>query len=138
MADISSLSPGQVLSFELVTNLLASEYRNVVLEAVVTYKQARKIEDVDATHANIIGSLPEGTPKSAREYNYLHITMPNGEERAVGIPWIKDPINVISTQIVDVRIRGKALDDADIVAKALRAYGFDDYEIKVNGHAWSN
>lgn len=138
MPDISSLSPGQVLSFELLTNLLASEYRNVVLEAVVGYKQARKIEDVDATHANIIGSLPPGTPKSARDYNYLHITMPNGEERAIGIPWIKDPINVITTQIIDVRIRGKSLDDAAIVAKALRAYGLDDFEITVNGNGWSN
>ena len=137
MADISSLKPGQVLSFELNTNLLASEYRNVVLEAIITYRQARKIEDVDATHANIIGSLPEGTPKSAREYNYLHIVMPSGEERAVGIPWIKYPINVISTQIIDVRVRGMAVDDAAIVAKALRAYGFDDFEIKVNDHAWS-
>lgn len=137
MADVSALNPGQVLSFELETNLLASEYRNVILEGTITYRQARKIEDVDATHANIIGSLPEGTPKSAREYNYLHIIMPNGEERAIGIPWIKDPVNVISTQIIDARIRGMSLDDAEIVAKALRAYGFEDFEIKVNGHAWS-
>jgi len=133
VANVSSLKPGQVLSFELLTNLLSNEYRNVVLEGVVGYKQAKRIEDVDATHANIIGSLPQGTPKNAREYNYLHITMPDGSERAVGIPWIKDPINVVTKQIIVARINGSSIEDGDVVAKALRAYGFTDFQLEVNG-----
>ena len=129
MADISNISAGDLLSFDLNTTLIAADYKGVTLLGIVGYTMAMGYEDVEVTHKNIIGSLPEGTPEKASDYNYLIVKLPSGTIKAVGIPWIKDPITVVKTTTITVTVTPASLSDVDIIKKALNAYGVTNYTI---------
>lgn len=44
--------------------------------------------DPYALHANVFGTLPEGTPSSADDYNWLKIRLANGNTTYIGEPYI--------------------------------------------------
>ena len=82
MANISALSPGQIISFDLNTTLISGGYRAVKLLANVEYSLAVQYTDVDSKHANIYDTLPDGTPRG-----YVLLTydgMPIGFEKNIG------------------------------------------------------
>lgn len=133
MANISALSPGQVISFDLNTTLISGGYRGVKLIANITYDLAVEYTDVDSKHANIFDTLPEGTPRSAKDFNYLLIEQ-NGRREAVGIPWIKDPVTVIDSTVFDVQITGLNMNDGvRLITEALQSRGISDFVISANG-----
>lgn len=131
MADVSNLKPGMVLSFELQTKQLSSIYTNVTLLSICDASLARLHEDVDAIHANIIATLPTGTPVSCDEYNFLIVRLIDGVVKAVGVPWIKDPIRIIERTDIVVTIKNTDVSDTEVISRALNAYGFSDFEIKI-------
>lgn len=131
MADVSNLEPGQVLSFELNTKLLTSDYTTVKLQSICSAPMARRISDIDAIHANIISTLPEGTPQSPDEYNYLIVELIDGDVRAVGVPWIKDPVRVVNKTEINVTVKNVDVSDSEMIRKALNAYGYADIIIEV-------
>lgn len=133
MAKVSALSPGQVISFDLNTTLISGGYRGVKLIANIMYDLAVEYTDVDSKHANIYDTLPEGTPRSAKDFNYLLIEN-NGKREAVGIPWIKDPVTVIDSTVFDVQITGLNLNEGvRLITEALQSRGISDFTIAVNG-----
>lgn len=133
MAKVSALSPGQVISFDLNTTLISGGYRGVKLIANIMYDLAVEYTDVDSKHANIYDTLPEGTPRSAKDFNYLLIEN-NGRREAVGIPWIKDPVTVIDSTVFDVQITGLNLNEGvRLITEALQSRGISDFTIAVNG-----
>lgn len=133
MANISALSPGQIISFDLNTTLISGGYRAVKLVANVMYDLAIQHTDVDSKHANIYDTLPDGTPRSAKDFNYLLVEK-NGKIEAVGIPWIKDPVTVIDNSVFDVQITGLNLNEgARLITEALQSRGISDFTISVNG-----
>lgn len=133
MANISALSPGQIISFDLNTTLISGGYRAVKLLANVEYSLAVQYTDVDSKHANIYDTLPDGTPRAAKDFNYLLVEY-NGKIEAVGIPWIKDPVTVIDNSVFDVQVTGLNLNDgARLITEALQSRGISDFTISVNG-----
>ena len=132
MADVSTLTPGQTITFELETKVLANEFKNCVYLGQVTYELAVTYDDVDATHANIYSTLPAGTPNDPRQYNYILVKLPSGEKKPVGIPWIKDPVRVVTTCVITVKFYDGSINDANDVKRALNARGYNDFEITVN------
>lgn len=130
---VADVKPGQFISFDMVSPLITANYRNVKVLANTNYDMAVGVTDVDSIHANIYDTLPTGTPRLARDFNYLIIEV-NGEREAVGIPWIKDPVTVVSEVVFDVQVRG--LDQTEGVAliqSALNSRGITDFSISVNG-----
>ena len=133
MASISALSPGQIISFDLNTTLISGGYRAVKLLANVEYSLAVQYTDVDSKHANIYDTLPDGTPRAAKDFNYLLVEH-NGKIEAVGIPWIKDPVTVIDNSVFDIQVTGLNLNDgARLITEALQSRGISDFTISVNG-----
>lgn len=133
MANISALSPGQIISFDLNTTLISGGYRAVKLLANVDYSLAVQYTDVDSKHANIYDTLPDGTPRAAKDFNYLLVEH-SGKIEAVGIPWIKDPVTVIDNSVFDVQVTGLNLNDgARLITEALQSRGISDFTISVNG-----
>lgn len=133
MANISALSPGQIISFDLNTTLISGGYRAVKLLANVEYSLAVQYTDVDSKHANIYDTLPDGTPRAAKDFNYLLVEY-NGKIEAVGIPWIKDPVTVIDNSVFDVQVTGLNLNDGPrLITEALQSRGISDFTISVNG-----
>lgn len=131
MADVSKLTPGMVLNFELNTKLLPSVYTNVRLLSICSAMLARTYEDIDAIHANIIATLPAGTPASCDEYNFLIVKLINDEIKAVGVPWVKDPIQVVTRGDIVVTVKNVDVNDAEGISRALNAFGYSDFEIKL-------
>lgn len=129
MADVSKLTPGLVLCFELNTKFLANEYTNVKLISICDATIARMYEDVDATHANIISDLPVGTPSSCDEYNFLIVKLIDGKIKAVGVPWIKDPIRIVQKGTIVVKVNNVDVNDTEVISRALNAFGYSDFEI---------
>jgi hypothetical protein len=132
MADLSEFTPGQVISFELNTNVLAAEYKNCVYMGQVNYDLAILVDDVDAIHSNIYSTLPTGTVDDPRGYNYIIVMLPTKEKKVVGIPWIKDPITINESCIFTVKIYDADLNSSEKIKRALNAMGFNDLEITVN------
>ena len=129
MADISNLSAGQMVSFSLTTNLISSVYNNVTILGIVGYDMAMLTEDVNAIHRNIYSSLPDNTPSSAKDYNYLIVRLQDGTKKAVGAPWISNDIKVVSSVVYTVTIRDGSADSTDLIRKALQSRGFTDITI---------
>ena len=132
MADVSNLTPGQTISFELETKVLANEFKTCSYLGQVSYELAVTFDDVDATHANIYSTLPTGTPNDPRQYNYILVKLPSGEKKPVGIPWIKDPVTVVETCIITAKIYDASVNDAEDIKRALNARGYSDITITVN------
>ena len=129
MADISKLTAGQFISFDLATTVLSAEYRNVEVLGTVGHAIAKTYTDVDAIHANIIGTLPVGTPARASDYMYLLCKLPTGDIRAVGAPWIRDPIKYIQNVVHNIQVRDGDMKSAEVIRKALISRGFQDFTI---------
>lgn len=131
MADINSLKSGQVVSFKLNTNLIPDIFTNVKVLGVVGFDLAINVEDVAATHANIYSTLPEGTPENPEDYDYLIVETIDGERKAVGGPWIRDPINLVDSASIRVVVNNATTADVEKVRDALNAYGYIDLSIDV-------
>lgn len=131
MADISGLKMGQVVSFKLHTKLISDIFTNVKVLGIVGFEVASAFEDVVAIHANIYSTLPEGTPEGAEDYDYLYVETIDGQRKAVGVPWIKDPITLIDSATIRVTLSNSSTSDVEKVRDALNAYGFIDLSIEV-------
>lgn len=131
--NIIDLKPGQVISFDMVSPLITNNYRNVKLLAEAGYDLAIGYTDVDSIHANIYDTLPVGTPRNADGFNYLIIEN-GGKREAVGIPWVKEPVTVVTSSVYDVQIRG--LDQTEgpkLIREALHSRGITDFTMTLNG-----
>lgn len=134
-ATIDDLSPGQIINFDLVTTLISGGYYGVKLLAKAGYDLAVSVTDVDSIHASIYDTLPTGTPRRAKDFNYLIIER-NGNREAVGIPWIKEPVTVVDSTVFDVQIKGLNMDEGvKLITEALNSRGISDFTIAANGTA---
>lgn len=89
MASKTDFTDGAVYNF-VTTSAVLGTFKNVTAEGVVNYRVASKYIDAAALHANVFSTLPPGTPNDFTQYQYLIIRHPNGNESAVGLPWIQD------------------------------------------------
>ena len=131
MADINALRSGQVVSFKLHTKLISDIFTNVKVLGSVGFDLATLTEDVAAIHANIYSTLPEGTPENPQDYDYLIVETIDGQRKAVGAPWIKDPIPTVDSATIQVNVSNATTSDVEKIRDALNAYGYLDLEIKV-------
>ncbi len=133
MANIGGIQNGQTISFKLHTKLIADIYTNVKVLGVISYDIAIQFEDVAAQHANIIATLPDGTPKNPQDYDYLYVETIDKQRRAVGVPWIKDPIVVVDSASIRVTVNNATTADVEKVRDALNAYGYIDLDVELIG-----
>lgn len=132
MADIENVKAGDVISFRLKTNIISDIYTQVKVVAVAGYELAKLYEDVDAIHASIIGSLPQDTPNSPQDYNYVIVDLIDGKRKVIGFPWIEDNIEFVNSAEIVITIPNASISMVDTVVNALNAYGISDFNTKVN------
>lgn len=102
MTLITDITEGTRVSFEVYPDsYLSNEFKDVILEGVMTPAVARKLGfDLDAAHQNVYPVLVGAgvsVPNDPRQYNYAYITFASGESTWVGIPWIR-PGTVVSSE----------------------------------------
>lgn len=85
---------------------------------------------VDELHANVYGSLPNGTPNDPDAYMYVRIEFSNGNRQILGIPWIKESSIVVSNySVINARISGVTPADWDQILALLGANGYNQVEL---------
>lgn len=121
---------GKTASFSLYPSaIIRDEFRDVKIEAIATADNATKY-NLAEMHANVYGTLPEGSPNDYRSYKYLIVRFPSGQTMAVGIPWIvENSFELYSTTNINVEIRGKGIENVDEIRRILAARGYTDVTI---------
>jgi hypothetical protein len=132
MSTVYELRNGQTVTFKLHTKLLPDIYSRVTVLGVVAHSLAAAMsgDDVDAIHSNIYSTLPSGTPKNATDYDYLIVRTATGERKAVGVPWIIEPVTVVDQQGLRIIIPKASSADAEMIVRDLNSRGITDFSIE--------
>lgn len=124
---------GDRITFQIYpVSLYGDIFRNCVASDMISARSCPKFNvDPAAEHAKVYNSLPSGTaPNDPNGYKWLVLTLENGDERVIGLPWIKvETIQVIEVVNTYVTIPNTAPQDAEKVRLALSAAGFESLEI---------
>lgn len=133
MSTAYALKNGQVVTFKLNTKLLPDIYSKVTVLGTVDYELAIATsgDDLTAIHSNIYSTLPEGTPANPRDYDYLIVRTAAGERKAVGLPWIMEPITVIEQKGLRITIPNASSSDITLISKDLQSRGITEFDIEV-------
>lgn len=112
--------------------ILGVGVRNAKVLGILDPGTAKAFEDIIAKHIQVYPYLPEGTPDSAYEYNYLKVIMADGQERVFGLPWIDETsIELVETTNLVITLKGRGQSDITLARQALLANGFDDFDIVI-------
>lgn len=132
MFDLNSY--GKVLSFEVYPSaILGDNFRTVKLLSIVDFSTARMYSDVANLSVSVYPSLPVGTPKDYKQYNYLKIEFSNGDVSCVALPWINLDTVVFHTDVVaTVKIKLDSIDSIDKIRRLLVANNLNLLEITVD------
>lgn len=124
---------GDRVSFQVYPLALYGDiFNNCVGTDLVSAKTAKKFGiDPEAEHAKVYNSLPTGTVQDdAYSYNWLVLTLADGTERVIGLPWIKvDTIEVVTTLNAIITVAGVSNADVIKLRLALSSNGFSNFSI---------
>lgn len=128
----SSLTPGQVVNFQLDTDVIKNQFNSCKVLSIANLQMAVLVDGaIHSTHASIIDTLPDGTPKNPEDFNYLIVELQDGSRRAFGMPWIKSPVTVVSSSQIAITVRNAGVDDVERIVKSLNVYGYTDIDVSV-------
>lgn len=132
MAKVYGLKNGQVVSFKLHTKLMPDVYSRVTVMGIVEHGLTAALtgDDVSAIHSNIHSTLPEGTPVNAMDYDYLIVQTESGERKAIGVPWIMEPVEIIEQQGLRVTVPDASIADGEAIKDALLSRGITSFTIE--------
>lgn len=128
------VSNGETISFEVYpSTLLGNGFNDVVVEGEVSADVARMLGfDYISQHANVYPTLPEGTPANPTQYSYLVFRTVSGQQKIVGVPWIKiDTLVRRETTSVFVEVPGAGATDVSAIVAALSANGYRSKNVTV-------
>jgi len=135
MPSIYDVQIGQRFSFEVYpTSVLGNNFQDVRLEGILSARAAASYGvDIEALHANVYPTLPEGTtPNDPFQYSYIRIQHASGEYGVIGIPWIRQDSIVISDGgKVVLTFNDKTQSDLDMILLALSSNGYRPDDIQV-------
>lgn len=132
MSEPSKLSPGQVINFQLDTDVIKNQFNACKVLSIANLQMAVLVDgSIHSTHASIVDTLPEGTPSNPEDFNYLIVELQDGTRRAFGMPWIKSPVTVVSSSDIAITVHGAGVEDVERISKALNVYGYANFSIDV-------
>lgn len=135
MPSIYDVQIGQRFSFEVYpTSIIGNNFQDVRLEGILSARAAASYGvDIEALHANVYPTLPEGTvPNDPFQYSYIRIQYPSGEYGVIGIPWIR-PESIVLSQGGKVMLTfdDKTQVDLDRILLALSSNGYRPDDVRV-------
>lgn len=116
------------ISFQTYAMAFTGTLDRVKAVAVLdTQSVAAQGVDVAAEHANVIALFPEGVvrPNSPFDYEWLKVTLADGQNRYIGLPWIvPTSITRHTTTKFVIELAGVDPTQKPLVEQALSANGF--------------
>lgn len=130
---ITSEHIGKVISFETYAqSLIGKEFKRCKVLGILDLNSAMKENDVAALAVAIYPSLPKGTLKDYREYQYVKVRLVDGVEMCIANQWIKDhSIEVYEDVTATFTVSGISASDVDLIVRILASYNFKDVVPKV-------
>ena len=133
---INELEAGMVINVNLATTLIQDVYKAVQVSAAnVGYEIASSYGNVEATHANIYSSLPDGTIKNARELSYVLVKRTSGVTvgenpiTPIAIAWI-DSMELVTTNQFIVEVNTAPANGEELIRQGLQSRGLTDFTIR--------
>ena len=132
MSNIFSVPNKSYINVRLVTTLLGGDFSNCMKQGIVSYDIALLQDpNISATHANIYSDLPNGTPRSANELDYLLVTLANGETKVLALPWIDQDVSIIEYVMCTATVKLENQAELERLRKHLIAGAFDVMSLEV-------
>lgn len=124
--DINQINIGQKFSFEVYPSAVLGYFRDVVLDSRLSADGARSFGvDVDALHANVYRTLPNGVPNDPNAYDYIRVRHANGTYSVVGVPYIRgESIQMSTFGVLTLRFDGINQQDQQRILNAVSASGY--------------
>lgn len=131
MSSISLDLMGKVISFEVYpVAKLGDKFKAVRVEGFLDYTTAKLYEDIDALAVAVYPSLPEGTPRDYKHYQYVKVRHSNDAVSIIAVPWINsDTLKINKETVVHVRLVLDHANSVEVLRKNLVANGFSNFEI---------
>ena len=131
MLDLNSY--GKILSFDVYPeNILGDNYKTVKLLSIVDFATARMYADIGNIAISVYPTLPVGTPKDYKKYNYVKVEHSNGDVSCIALCWINlDTIQFHNDVIVTIKVKLDTIDTVDTIRRLLIANNIKPLEITV-------
>ena len=133
MAIADDFTLGSVYSFNTYASAILGTFEKVKAYGIVDYQLAKQFIDPATMHANVYGSLPAGeVVNDHTKYYYLILTQANGENTALGLPWIDTAsIQLIASTTVYITVDNAGSDDLPAIREALSINGFNSVDVRI-------
>lgn len=120
---LSDLAIGKVYSFSTQAPMvLGSEITYAKLSSIVDADTARLFEPIDQIYAQILPSLPLGTPVDPAASVFYIFTARNGSRIVIADVWIAEPtLTLIESVSVTITLPSASLSDIEPIRQALIA-----------------
>ncbi len=127
-----NFKPRGVYSFDtLAPGVLPASFNNATVLGVIDYEMASSLVDVMAIHVNVRPHLPEGTPDSPEDLDFIQIKQ-GTEKTVLAIAWINEAsIQRRVSLSARALIEDVTADDLLRIREALVSNGFDKIKLEL-------
>lgn len=126
MPTIDSSYLDSKITFDLFpAAIIGTTFKSATVNAILDYGIASMLKDVDALHAQVYATLPNGTIRDPKQLKYIKFTLANGKTEIIADAWIV-PTSIVVENVKDFRITLSAVNptDRERVKVLLSANGF--------------
>lgn len=112
--------------------LIGEDFKRCKVLGILDLNSAMRENDVTALAMAIYPSLPQGTHKDYRLYQYIKVRLVSGRELCVANQWIKpQSIEVYEDVTAQFTVSGISASDVDTIVRILASYNYKDVVSKI-------
>lgn len=131
MTPTSAFAVKKLYNFTLYpAEFLGTDWKNVLVQAVVDYETIRTFADVTALHEQVKPFLPGDVPNDPSKYDWMIVRTSNGTKAYLGIPWVNAAtIEEVSKSRVEILIDDVDSSEIDNIRQMLSQNGYANFKI---------
>jgi hypothetical protein len=115
----------------LAPNIIGASYLNATVVSFFDYATASAFAgDLAATHAAVYPSLPVGTPKNAKDLDYVRIKTSAGDYRVLALNWIASQPVLVVNKVAQILVRDASAEDLSRLRSMMVQNGFTDFSVQ--------
>lgn len=111
--------------------LNAAQYQNVTLTGIVSYDDAKLLENIDLKYRQVYPAMPPGTPDAPKLQKYYVFRTQSGQRVVLCGQWIiEDSIEEINLINFSVDFTNQTVESVEQVRRLLVAAGYTSFNIR--------
>lgn len=126
-----ALEIGSSYKFSTIApTILNSEYKNMILESIMSVNEAVKCVDVYGRHEQIKQIPGVNIPSRASDLHYLKFVAPSGEPLYIAREYLVG-LELISNKTLLITINNYSAQDYRVIEDTLKQLGFEDMKFEL-------